>query len=111
MNLDLSKIKYEAITVKKKNGVEKAVSKEDQFMMSGVQAACHGKKVSNEYFLCVLVEYDGCTCCVDLPDSRSHLTIIPIVNPECFGFKPHESGWAPYHLGNFVLDIRHADSD
>ena len=86
MVLDLSKIKYEVAAQKKKKGQMKAVSKEDAFTMASVQAATHGKKIKNEYFLCVLVEYDGCTCCVDLPDSRMPLSIIPLVNPNCVGF-------------------------
>lgn len=112
MALNLAEIKYEVQKEKKKKGVTKPVSKEDQFMMSGVQAACNAKRISNHYFLCVLVEYDGCVCCVDLPDSRTPLTIIPIVNPACFGFEAPASGWAPYDLGMFNVDIRHCpDSD
>jgi hypothetical protein len=86
MNLALDHIKYEVAEFKKKKGVQKKVSPEDSFMMAGIQAACHAKKVTNEYFLCVLVEFDGCVCCVDLPDSRTPMTIVPLVNPACFGF-------------------------
>ena len=91
--LDLSKIKYDVADFKKKKGVQKKISPEDAFMMAGVQSACHSKKIKNEYYLCVLVEYDGCVCCVDLPDSRTKMTIIPLINPACFGFTPPESGW------------------
>ena len=76
--------------------------------MAGVQAATHTKRITNEYFLCVLVEYDGCTCCVDLPDSRMPLTILPLINPECFGFQPPATGWAPYALGSFQLSLAHS---
>jgi hypothetical protein len=93
MTVDLGKIKYEVVGQKKKKGVMKEVSPEDRFMMAGVQSACHSKRITNEYFLCVLVEYDGCTCCVDLPDSRAPMTIVPLINPECFGFTPPASGW------------------
>ena len=93
MSLNLANIKYEVVGQRKKKGVMKEVSPEDRFMMAGVQAACHTKKITNEYFLCVLVEYDGCVCCVDLPDSRTPLTIIPLINPECFGFQPPATGW------------------
>ena len=109
LSLNLAEIKYEVAKVKKKKGVQKNVSPEDSFMMAGVQAACHSKKITNEYFLCVQVEYDGCVCCVDLPDSRMPLTIIPLMNPACFGFQPHESGWAPYQLGMFQLSLAHHD--
>ena len=107
MSLDLSKIKYEVIGQKKKKGVTKEVSPEDRFMMSGVQSATHSKRITNEYFLCVLVEYDGCTCCVDLPDSRAPLTIIPLINPECFGYQPPSNGWAPMALGMFTVSLAH----
>mmetsp|Transcript_22556 Transcript_22556/g.27886 ORF Transcript_22556/g.27886 Transcript_22556/m.27886 type:complete len:106 (+) Transcript_22556:816-1133(+) len=105
MELNLAEIKYEVPKEKKKKGVMKPLSKEDVFMMAGIQAACHGKRVSNEYFLCVLVEYDGCVCCVNLPDSRMPMTIIPIVDPSCFGFMPPAQGWEPAHLGGFRLDL------
>ena len=107
MSLDLSKIKYDVMTEKKKHGVTKAVSPEDRFMMSGVQSATHSKRITNEYFLCVLVEYDGCVCCVDLPDSRAPLTIIPLINPECFGYQPPSNGWAPMALGMFTVSLAH----
>lgn len=107
MQVDLSKIKYEVQDKKKKKGVEKKISPEDQFMMAGVQPAVHAKRITNEYFLCVKVNYDGCTCCADLPDSRSHITIVPIVNPACFGFTAPESGWAPYNIGAFQMQIQH----
>lgn len=107
MELNLNDIRYEVAKEKKKNGVMKPISKEDQFMMAGLQAACHAKKIKNEYFLCVLVEYDGCTCCVNLPDSRMPVTIVPIVNPACFGFQPPAEGWAPNMLGAFTLNLQH----
>ena len=86
MELDLSKIKYEVASEKKKKGKVKKISKEDAFAMASLQPACHTKAFSNEYYLCVTTEYDGCICCVDLPDARMKMTIVPIVNPECFGF-------------------------
>ena len=107
MALNLGDIKYEVAGEKKKKGVMKPLSPEDQFMMAGVQAASHGKKITNEYFLCVLVEYDGCVCCVDLPDSRMPMTIIPLVNPACFGFQPPATGWMPMPLGAFHLELAH----
>lgn len=94
MDLDLSKIKYEVASEKKKKGKTKKISKEDAFAMASLQPACHTKKFSNDYYLCVETEYDGCVCCVDLPDARMRMTIIPMVNPECFGFIP-PSDWNP----------------
>ena len=42
--------------------------------------------------LVVKCSYDGCTCCSNLPDSDMQLSIVPMVNPECFGFQP-PGGW------------------
>ena len=72
--------------MKKKKAVRKKISPEDQFVMAGVQPACRTKRCTNDYFLCKEVQYDGCTCIANLPDSRSKLTIVPIVNPACFDF-------------------------
>lgn len=86
MDVQLDKIKYEVQEFSKKKGVQKKISPEDVYLMAGIQPACHAKHCRNEYFLCVEVKYDGCVCCVDLPDSRMPLTIVPLVNPACFGF-------------------------
>ena len=75
--------------------------------MAGVQGAVHSKHITNEYFLCVLVEFDGCVCCVNLPDSRMPMTIVPMVNPACFGFMPPAGVWAPYPLGSFTVNLTH----
>ena len=109
MELNLAEIRYEVPEMKKKKGVMKPLSKEDRFMMAGIQAACSGKKIKNNYYLCVLVEYDGCVCCVDLPGSRMPMTIIPIVDPTCFGFQPPTHGWEPANLGGFRLNLQHYD--
>ena len=94
MKINLDDIKYEVAEMKTKKGKQKKVSKEDQHMMASLQPACHTKKFSNEYFLCVTTEYDGCVCCVDLPDARMKMTIIPSFNPELFGYiPPHQ--WEP----------------
>lgn len=59
----------------------------------------------NEYFLVIELEYDGCTCCANLPDARMPFTIVPLVNPACFGFQP-PNGWEPYMLGSFNMDFQ-----
>ena len=97
--LDLSQIRYEVVgEYKKKKGVQKRLSPEDRFMMAGVQPACHSGFITNEYFICIELAYDGCTCCANLPDSRMMMTIVPIVNPACFGFMPPD-GYMPINLG------------
>lgn len=75
-------------------------------MMAAVQPATHSKFITNEYFLCTEVTYDGCTCCSNLPDSRLPLTIVPMVNPELFGFQPPED-YEPQDLGFFKIDFQH----
>ena len=85
MKLELDKIKYEVPDTKKKKGKTKKISKEDKFAMASLQPACHTKKFSNDYYLTVTTEYDGCVCCVDLPDAKMSMTIVPLVNPECLG--------------------------
>ena len=110
MELDLSQIKYEVDGERKKKGVLKKRSPEDQFMMASIQPAVHSKNITNEYFLTTKVEYDGCVCCQDLPDSKLPLTIVPMVNPECFGFTPPD-GWDPINLGSFTIDLTKHDSD
>lgn len=79
---------------KKKKGVVKNVSKADKFAMASLQPACHTKDFSNEYFLTITLEYDGCVCCINLPDARMPMTIVPIVNPELFGAEPLPD-WRP----------------
>jgi len=69
-------------------------------MLAGVQSAVHSKFVTNEYFLRIELVYDGCTCCADLPDSCMQVTIVPNVDPRCFGFTSPD-GWAPMNLGGF----------
>lgn len=108
MVLDLSKIKYEVTdSVKdKKTGHKKKLSPEDSFQMASIQPACHGKWIKNEYHLVVQCHYDGCICCVNLPDSDSQITIVPMVNPACFGFQA-PGGWMPHQLGGFTCEVRH----
>lgn len=85
MEIKLNKIKYEVADFKKKKGKQKKISDADKFMMASLQPACHTPKFSNEYFLTVTLEYDGMICCVDLPDARMPMSIIPMVNPDCIG--------------------------
>merc|ERR1712183_522188 len=88
-NIDLSKIKYEAITQKKKAGQVKTVGPDDQFLMKQLQPAVkHAKYISNRYFLAVRTEFDGCTCCNETPDGKTPLTVVPMVNPATYGFAP-----------------------
>lgn len=84
--MNLAEIRYEVAANKKKKGAQVQLSPEDLFAITGLQAACHSRHITNEYFICIELEYDGCTCCSNLPDARTPLTIVPLVNPACFGF-------------------------
>lgn len=75
-------------------------------MLAGVQSATESKFISNEYFLVIELAYDGCTCCANLPDARLPITIVPIVDPACFGFKSPD-GWMPMNLGGFNFELQH----
>ena len=112
MELDLTKIKYEVSGEKWKKGIKKNRSPEDMFMMASIQPAIHSKNITNEYFLTTKVEHEGCVCCQDIPDSKLPLTIVPMVNPDCFGFQPPE-GWEPTVLcDTIIFDVnKHDDSD
>ena len=75
-------------------------------MMASVQPATHSRFITNEYFLCTRTAYSGCTCCSDLPDARLPLTIVPMVNPACFGFQPPDD-YEPMDIGFFKCDLAH----
>lgn len=104
MMIDLSQIKYDAVTDKKaKDGTRVPLSIEDQFMMSQLQPATRAAKNFNvRYFTEVTTEFDGCICCCnETPDAKTAMTIVPMVNPNCYGFAP-PSNWAPYPFGTKV---------
>lgn len=104
LKLELNKIKYEVAETKKKKGVVKPLSKADKFAMASLQPACHTKNFSNDYYLIVTTAYDGCVCCVDLPDARMKMTIVPIVNPELFGAVPM-ADWNPQFLQKLYPNV------
>lgn len=74
-------------------------------MMASLQPACHTKKFSNEYFLTVTLEYDGMICCVDLPDARMPMSIVPLVNPDCIGAVPSADDFNGTNWGNFHVEL------
>ena len=63
-------------------------------MMSQIQPACNSKKVKNKYFLTIRCTYEGCICCADTPMAKIPLVIMPVVNPECYGWQVPE-GFEP----------------
>lgn len=64
----------------------KPLCPEDIFMMQQMQPACHGHHVTNEYHLAVRCSYEGCTCCAGLPHAKIPMSIVPVVNPQLYGY-------------------------
>lgn len=109
MELDLSKIRTDVPNARNKKGKVKPYSNEDKHMIGGVQPASRTKFCSNDYSLTTKVSYDVCcNCCDNLPDGSLPMTIVPLVNPECFGFQP-PNGWAPMDCGNYNVRCQYAD--
>lgn len=87
MSVDLKTIQYPvAATKKDRNGKQKPISPEDLFMRQNLNPGCHSKCIKNDYFLTIRCDFDGCVCCAKTPYAKVPLTIIPVVNPKCFGF-------------------------
>lgn len=103
MILNLQEIRYDVCADRKKRG--KPRSQEDLFMMAGIQSACHSKLITNDYRLRIELGYDGCTCCSNVPDASLPISVLPIVNPQCFGFQP-PNGWLPNNLGAFTINFQ-----
>lgn len=87
LELDLKTIRYQVPAMRKKRGVQKPLSVEDRFMMENMQPRCNGTLVTNEYFLTVRCGYEGCTCCSALPVCRVPITIVPVINPQVWGYQ------------------------
>ena len=96
MELDLSKIKYAPSKEKKKKGKMKARSPEEYFMLTQLPPAVHSKYCDLDYKLNMNVEFDGCVC-GEKPSISVPLTIIPLTDPETYGFTVPE-GWNPTEL-------------
>jgi hypothetical protein len=102
MCVNLNEVHMPELTDKKdKRGGRKPLSLEDQFLARSLQSACHAKHFTMEYYLVAETTYDGCTCCAELPHSRMPISILPVLNPACFGFQAPE-GWNPQHHGSFM---------
>ena len=50
---------YNVVAFKKKHGVQKEVSMEDNFQMAYIQPECHSTNFTNEYYLSIRVDYDS----------------------------------------------------
>lgn len=104
IEVDLGSIKIPPVPTRAtKRGTTKAYGPEDTHMMSQIQAAAHGGIITNEYFVAIRTDYDGCTCCDSTPLARTPLQIVPIPNPECW-FPPPQ-GFAPQVQPMIVVPV------
>jgi hypothetical protein len=87
LEVDLKTIKYVVAASRKKKGVDKPLSVEDRYMLENIAANCQGKLISNKYFLTVRCNFAGCTCCSQTPVCRVPITIVPIINPQVWGYQ------------------------
>ena len=88
----------------------KPFSNEDRHMIAGIQPASRTKFCDNDYSLTMKTHFDVCcNCCDNLPDSCLPMTIVPLVNPECFGFSPPD-GWAPADCGSYQCECKYEDN-
>ena len=85
IEIDLSTIQFPVPDMRRKKN--KPISMEDKFMLSQAQPVTHGMHVTNEYFVAIRMNFNGCTCCSTLPMSRIPLVITPMINPACYGFQ------------------------
>ena len=74
--------------------------------MASLQPVCNTKKFSNRYYLTVRTEYDtNFICCEkERPVCRMEMNIMPMCNPECFGFVP-ELGFVPREIGGGLVNL------
>ena len=76
--------------------------------MEAAQPGSHGGTIQVDYSLQTSTAYDTCCTCDVTPEGRLPLTIVPLVNPECFGFQP-PSGWMPMDHGTKQIKIHKKD--
>ena len=77
-------------------------------MMEAAQPGSHGGTIQVDYSLQTHTAYDTCCSCDVTPAGVLPLTIVPLVNPECFGFQP-PSGWMPMDHGTKQIKIHKKD--
>ena len=107
MQLNLAAIRYHCEPFKRKKmfqGQPKARAPEEIFMLTQMAPATHSRHISNTYSLNVNVKYDATACCTGLPSCSVPLTVIPLTNPETYGFIEPQ-GYAPFELGYFKFQM------
>jgi len=109
MTLNFSAIRYVVTTQKRKKKPGTLMSThlvdrtpEELFMLGQLAPACHSPHITNEYFLQVVVKFDGCTCDPS-PAISIPLTIIPQTDMNIYGF-PEPEGFNPHVLGTFSFN-------
>lgn len=93
-----------------KKGVYKPYSKEDTFMISNLPPVFSSKGASVSYVLsseCGIDTFGNsriCNCPDRLPNACIWMTIVPMVNPACFGFQP-PNGLVPIDCGTYPVAV------
>lgn len=104
LEVDLKQIKYVVAASRKKKGVDKPLSVEDRYMLENIAANCKGRLITNQYFLTVRCDFAGCTCCSRTPVCRIPITIVPIINPQVWGYQqPQDFSPQVYQACNFAV--------
>lgn len=107
MQLNLGMIKYQCTTHRRKKlfgGAPKPRAPEEIFMLTQMAPAVHSRYISNDYFLNVNVKFDATNCCSNLPSCSVPLTVIPLTDPNTYGFIEPQ-GYTPFELGYFKFQM------
>ena len=104
--LDLCQIKMQEESAEN----QEPLSLEEQFFKVHVQPENYTSNlIRNVYKLRTVVKFDNANCCDDdFPVNGINLSIVPTVNPVCFGFKPPE-GFAPFNLAYIQFPVKDYD--
>jgi hypothetical protein len=80
-------------------------SPEEIFMLRHLAPATNSFLIKNEYTLQVKVTFNsGWTCCSAIPNVKVPMTLIPVADPNVYGF-PEPPGFSPTNLGFTKFEI------
>ena len=81
------------------------LSLEEEFLQVHLQPETSSSMIQNGYRLRTIVGFNNAICCKDeFPVTSIPLSIVPTVNPVCFGFTPPE-GFIPINLACTELEV------
>lgn len=94
LEIDLSKIKNKVKGERRKKGKMKKYSEEDKFMMAGVQPESNSPFTKNCFWISATANFDQYCASGGQVGAALPMSIVPVVNPACFGFQP-PNNWMP----------------